>query len=475
MAKARIQYLSEREKDFVHEKTLEVLREVGVAYNSPLAIDLLDEAGAQVDRERLTAKLSWDLIERCLATTPKEVLLAGRRPQDDRVLGRTALVTTSDGMATYVYDDLAGTRREGVAEDLASIVRLSDALPAIDVIWPSPQASDLDPRTMPLEMQAICLRNTTKHIQDEVREPELVEPILAIYEAAAGAKLTERPLFSVTNCTIAPLQHDRDMTEASLKLCRRGVPIYVLPMPQTGTTGPMSVLGTCVVHMAELLSGVVLFQLAHPGCAVIAGVGAAVAEMRSGLYLAGAPEIGLINLICIEMSKRYGLLTQATGISTDAKTCDLQAGSEGGMSGLVAALAGADSLVANGTVDSVQSESVAKLVLDCDQLGAIRRYLREDPVDEATALIDDIKEVGIGGHYLGRKSTRTFYRGGEVWQPDVFQRESFEECAGTTLVERALARADELLATHEVAPLPDDAEREIERVIARHGRHSRTE
>ena len=34
------------------------------------------------------------------------------------------------------------------------------------------------------------VRNTTKHIQDEVRTPEMVEPILEIYEAACGASLT---------------------------------------------------------------------------------------------------------------------------------------------------------------------------------------------------------------------------------------------------------------------------------------------
>lgn len=59
------------------------------------------------------------------------------------------------------------------------------------------------------------------------------------------------------------------MTEAGLKLIDRGVPIFVLPMPQAGTTGPMTLLGTCILNMAELLSAIVLFQLARPGCALI--------------------------------------------------------------------------------------------------------------------------------------------------------------------------------------------------------------
>ena len=178
------------------------------------------------------------------------------------MLGESPLVTTSDGMTTYMYDDLTGERREGTQADLATVTRLCDALDEIDILWPSPQTGDVDAWEMPLVMNSICIRNSTKHVQDEVREPEMVEPMLEMYEAAAGASLTERPYFSVTNCTIAPLQHDREMTEAGLKLCQRGVPIFILPMPQAGTTGPMTLLGTCIVNMAELLSG----DRALPAC-----------------------------------------------------------------------------------------------------------------------------------------------------------------------------------------------------------------
>jgi trimethylamine--corrinoid protein Co-methyltransferase len=464
VAEPRLTYLTQGEQEHIHALVLRVLGEVGVAYNSPKAIDLLAAAGAQVDRQRLTARLSWELIESCLSTVPRQVLLAGRDPDNDRLLGGDRLVVTSDGMATYVYDDATGERREGTSRDLAQMIRLGDALDELDTLWPSPQAADLDPATAALEMNAICLRNSTKHIQDEVRTPGMVGPMLAIYEAAIGASLRERPVFSVTNCTIAPLQHDAEMTEAGLELCTRGVPIFILPMPQAGTTGPMSVLGTCVVDLAELLSAVVLFQLASPGCPLISGVGAAVAEMRSGLYLAGCPEIGLINAVCLQMSRFYGLPTQATGVSADGKTCNYQAGAEGMMSGLAAALAGADSLIAVGTLDAVQSQSLAKMVLDCEMVGMIRRFLRPQTVSAEEALLEDVIGVGIGGHYLGRRSTRQ-RRGTEIWPSAVLQRGSFEDYRGRTLEADALTRAHELLATHEVPPLPDGAEREIAAII----------
>jgi trimethylamine--corrinoid protein Co-methyltransferase len=198
---------------------------------------------------------------------------------------------------------------------------------------------------------------------------------------------------------------------------------------------------------------------------MVSGVGSAVAEMRSGLYLSGAPEDALINVMCIEMSRFYGLRSQGSGVSCDAKACNLQAGAEGMMTGLACAMAGCEVLLAFGLMDSAQTASLAKAVLDADTVNAIERFLRDDPVDASTALMDDIAGVGIGGHYLGRKSTRQFYRAGELWQPRLWQRQPFEQHAGSSLVREAATRAEELIATNDVPPLPDDVTKHVDELI----------
>ena len=430
MARTKLQYLSEQDRQFIHEQTMRVLADVGVAYNTPTLTGLLQEAGAQVDAENLRAKLPWELVERCLKLCPRDVLLAGRDAAYDCHVNDEGIVYTSDGAATYMLDDLTGERHVGTQADLARMMRLYDAVPEIDFTWATITPSDVDPRAGNLEMARISFENSRKHLQDEVRQPDQAPVFIEMLEAIAGAPLRERPIYSVTNCTIAPLQHDGDMTEAHILLARAGVPIFVLPMPQMGTTGPMSVLGTSILNMAELLSGVVLFQLAAPGCAIVSAVGSAVAEMRSGLYLSGAPEDALINVICIEMSHFYGLRAQGSAVSCDAKALDLQAGVEGAVTGMASVLAGAEAILAFGLMDSAQTASLAKTVLDADTVNAIERFARESPIDEAAALIDDIVAVGIGGHFLARKSTRERSRAGELWQPRLWQRMTFDQHAG---------------------------------------------
>jgi trimethylamine--corrinoid protein Co-methyltransferase len=67
---------------------------------------------------------------------------------------------------------------------------------------------------------------------------------------------------------------------------------------------------------------------------------------------------------------------------------------------------------------------------------------------------------------LGRRSTRTLSRAGELWRPSLFRRGPWEEFAARPLAADAAQRARELIASHEVPPLADDVEAEIAQVIA---------
>ena len=174
----------------------------------------------------------------------------------------------------------------------------------------------------------------------------------------------------------------------------------------------------------------------------------------------------LVNVICIEMSRFYGLPVTGSAVTGDAKASNLQAGAEGMLTGLCGALAGADSMLAFGCSDGAETVSLAKIVLDCDLVAMVERFLRDGPIDETTALIDDIVAVGIGGHYLGRKSTRRWHRAGEIWWPSVFQRGGWESYEGRPLVRDAAERAHELLRLARGAAAVRRPARHIDAVIA---------
>ena len=118
-----------------------------------------------------------------------------------------------------------------------------------------------------------------------------------------------------------------------------------------------------------------------------------------------------------------------------------------------------------GGLDGATCYSLAEAVLDNDATGTMRRLLGVHAVDEQTSLIDEFLAVGIGGHYLGRRSTRELGGSGLLWEPGIFRRgRPVGEPA--QLVREAAAKADEILASHVPAPLAEDVARYAEQVIA---------
>lgn len=461
--------LTAAEKEALHQRVLHVLEHVGIGLGSTVALELLAEAGATVDREQRAARLPPDLVESCLTRAPRRVRLAGRDPSRDVIVGPgSRLACCTDGMTTLVLDDVTGETRDATREDLAYYYGLYDALEELDFIWTSLTVSEGDAPSVGLETDLIALESTSKHVQSVVaHSPEQVPPLIEMLEIIAGATLQERPIYSSLHCPVSPLRFEAEKLDASIELARHGVPILLHPLPLIGATAPMSVLGACVITLAELLAAITIFQLAAPGCAVMAAAIGGATHLRTGRYLCGAPEVALIDMVCLSMARHYGLPSMSAGMSTDAKAANFQAGAEGVLLAVASVLCGADMLVGAGLVEG--AVSTAKVVLDCDSIGSVRRLLRMPAsVDDASTLLDDIAAVGPGGQFLGRRSSRENSRRGEIWRPSVFQRDSLSGYAGRSLVSDALERATALMATHMPTPIPDDARREARAVFERY-------
>ena len=100
------------------------------------------------------------------------------------------------------------------------------------------------------------------------------------------------------------------------------------------------------------------------------------------------------------------------------------------------------------------------MVLDAEVVRQCRRVARGIDLDDRHVMLDVSARTGPGGHFLGAKETRVFLREGEHQLPTAFVRGAYDtwRASGVPEVERATKMVDEILATHEVAPLPDGGE-----------------
>src|SRR2546426_2544954 len=78
-----VRILSDEEVRLMHTRALDILAKVGIKYESKRALDLLAEHGQKVDHEKGLAWLSPDIVEKCVASAPRVITLAGRNPKHD--------------------------------------------------------------------------------------------------------------------------------------------------------------------------------------------------------------------------------------------------------------------------------------------------------------------------------------------------------------------------------------------------------
>jgi len=304
--------------------------------------------------------------------------------------------------------------------------------------------------------------------------------VMEILGAAAegGRWDPARPFFSIVYCPVPPLQHEPEMLGAGLALAREGVPMCIYSMGLAGATAPVTLAGAAMQANAEILSSIVLFQLARPGLGCIYVADTGVMDMRAGAYAAAAPESVLLTQAMLGLARRYDLPVMATGLTGDANEFSYMSGADAGMTALTSALMDPDLLCGAGMHSGAQMLSLPKILLDCEVFRRCQRVRAGLEVDAGHLMEDVVAAVGPGGHYLRARETRQFLRRGELHAPRLLAREPYEAWSAARTAEtrrvaeeqRAVAAVEEILATHRPLPLPAGAGQRIAAVIAAAGR-----
>jgi trimethylamine---corrinoid protein Co-methyltransferase len=123
-----------------------------------------------------------------------------------------------------------------------------------------------------------------------------------------------------------------------------------------------------------------------------------------------------------------------------------------------------------GYLESGLTYSFAQLVICSQMVNWIKGFFREIEVTDETLALDEIERAGAGGMYLSSKHTKKHFK--ETWYPDLFERGTYtdwEKKGGQTLLERASARVEKLLAEHQPEPLPQDVKVKLRRIVERAG------
>jgi trimethylamine--corrinoid protein Co-methyltransferase len=455
--------LSPEEVEAIHQATLRVLAETGLALSQAEGRRILLEAGATLRQGRVC--IPPDLVEKALETCPPQVSLLGRGGKV-KILGDGSLHWHNLGGARDVYDHRARTRRPAGMQDVRDSTRLLDALDSATTITPFFTPQDVPGPLVSLAMYRLALSNTTKPLQGPgVQTAAEVGFVLRMAEVIGPPA----EYLSLSVSPVSPLILPDDAVAAILAIARAGVPFAPLPCPTAGATAPMSISGALVQQNAELLACIVLAQLVRPGLPIVYCGRLAMMEPRTGFSVWGGVELGLASAGTVQIGHRYRLPVNVYGLSTNAHTLDIQSGYERALNAVIPALAGADELSGIGEMEAGVMGSCAQIVCDNEIAASVRRLRQGFSADEDALAVDVIAAAIQETHnFLAQKHTLRYLRSGELLVTRLAERgpwESWEREGRQGMAERAQAEAERILAEHQVAPLSEAQESELDAIM----------
>jgi len=299
----------------IHNGTLEVLEKTGIKVESQEALEIFAAGGASVDFKTGVVKLPAYLVEDAIRSAPNTVLLAGRDPKHDIVIGGKRVHFINFGEGISIIDPYTKEYRKTTKQDVANITRFCDAMDEMDAVLRPVAPRDVPAEAAVVHNAEVIFNNTTKHVFIGTEGGKNLKKVLRMAAAIVGGedKLRERPIFSCNVCPTSPLQLVEHCTEVIIEGARAGIAVNILSMAMAGATSPITLAGSLVTHNAEVLSGIVLSQLTCKGAKVIYGSSTTIMDLRFATAPVGSPELGMINAGVAKLAQFYLLPSWVAG------------------------------------------------------------------------------------------------------------------------------------------------------------------
>ncbi len=467
-----LKVLSKDEIYDIHLATLQILERPGIMVKNEKGLKILDDAGADVNYKNKTARFPSYLVQEMISKAPPYITLCGRNSKYDVLIGdRHVHYTNGYGSINIIDLETAGSRPLTCA-DLEDLIRICDSLKNVHVMISQGVPQDVPSSVSDRYTNLIMLSNTEKNCMVTSFDAEGSKDAIKMGVTIMGSEdeLRKRPIIFGVSCPSSPLQYDEHVIDSILEFCKIPIPILNCAIPMASGTAPASLAGTLTLQNAEILSGLVIIQLVQPGTPFIYGTLATIMDQKYGSFVAGGPEIALLNAATSQLCQYYNLpFGYATSGITDSKISDIQAGYEKALSTLFVALSGADMIhdAVSGLVESVLTSSMEQLIIDNEICNMINRHLEGINVTDETLAVDVIREIGPGGNFIDHDHTNKYFRL-EDWFPKISDRTTrreWEIAGGKNLVAVAKEEAKKILSSHYPTPLDKDVQKSLEGIV----------
>ena len=462
MQPVRWTVLSEAEVEQIHEQSLRIFEETGIAVTHTEARAMLRKRGARVDGQAERVRFPRELVRELLALAPATAIyegINGRRLEvggDNRYYA--SLVTDP-----WVSDYRDG-RRPPELDDIRRHTIIGESLDRISALMRMQYpVSDIPEPDSCLKTMEVFLCHLTKHVSIYPTSVENCREWFEVYERiadAVGLDLARHPLLSVAMAVTSPLQVHGMNVDIMRMAIERNFPVISTVCPMAGTTAPCTVAGTALLSNVEALAPVLIAQAIKPGHPVLYGFGPSSTDMRTGHDLYYKAEKIFFKTIACQMGKFYRLPISGEAGGTMTWRPDVQNGAEG-MAYLLASHLGWQNLIGGvGSMDNANGMSAEQIVIQCGLIDMAEYIARGVEFSDHTLACESIQSVGPGGSFMAEDLTLERMRSDEFFDSRHFDLNGGYEPNAPGIYEKAHQTAERLVVEYR----PRVPERVIEAV-----------
>jgi len=455
--------LSEGQIESIYHGALDVLDKTGLRFASKKALQILDKGGCRVDYEVGRARYPRELVERSLELCPRTFTMRASNPDHNvSISNKNTYFGLIAGMRAVDLD--TWVPYVPTVDENNDACKIADGLEFVHGSTSYTPYSEFrgEPPAMILP---ISTWSRLKYFSKISRIGSAVDSYIFELQMAQAIDVDVWAAMEAA----APLFYDESATDCGIAGAEAGMIVEPAHCGVLGAGHPVTMAGSLVTGMAEVLGGITLAQLVRPRTRIFAHIFHSPTNMKTGRPRFGSVATWLPQVAWNQIWRTlFGIPTMNGGAGyVEAKTIDYQVGYEKGMGLLLSALSGASWINHVGGMTAELSYHPVLSVLDNDVVGAIVRFLQGVTVTEDTLAIDLINEVGpVPGFYLDKMHTMQWWRKEtfEGHAVDLVPYEEWERTGRKTALDLARDRADQLLAEYKHVLTPSQ-DADLDRIL----------
>ena len=331
----QLKILTKSQVESMHEKALYVLENLGIIFAYEEALDLLEQAGCDVDRETQKVKFPRELVEKCITSAPSTFDLYDREGNFYCTFGDGKTRFNPGSSASNVLESDGDTVRLSNVKDLKLLTKVAQSLPHIDFVSSSIVCEEAPGELGSQYLYYTEMQNSIKPIIGGATDAAGVPRTFKLLTAVLGSEenVRKKPYTIFDICVTSPLKWSHIGARNIIDCARMDIPINLISAQIAGATGPITLAGCILNHTVEILAGLVLAQVTKPGHPVSYGGAPCIFNMKTMYTPMEAMECSMITAAYSQMGHYYGLPVHTYAAMSDAKIVDYQAGSETARSG----------------------------------------------------------------------------------------------------------------------------------------------